>query len=58
MLYARLYRKVLQNVCSHHQSGFQTVKPGFTNYQPHPSSLGQETKLKGRGTKVDESKHT
>ena len=33
------------------------VKPGFTNYQPHPSSLWPEVLLKGGGTKIDESKH-
>ena len=27
------------------------VKPGFTNYQPHSSTLGPEVKLKGGGTK-------
>ena len=36
---------------------FLQVKPCFTNYQPHPSSLGPEVKLKGGGTKIDESKH-
>ena len=33
------------------------VKPGFTNYQLHPSSLGPEAKLKGERTKINEFKY-
>ena len=34
------------------------VKPGFTNYQPHPSSLGPDVNSKGgTRTRIYESKH-
>ena len=33
------------------------VKPGFTNYQAHPSNLGLKVKLKGGETKIKKSKH-
>ena len=32
------------------------MKPGFTNYHPHQKNLGPEVKLKGGGTKINESK--
>ena len=32
----------------------EQVKPGFTNYQPHPSSLGPEVIWKVGGIKIKE----
>ena len=52
--FGQAVRVTFQNVVDLKKK-IKQVKPGLTNYQPHPSSPGSEAKLNERGTKVIES---